>query len=153
LYRINTMNQSITQTLYEQDFSLWVKDTVQKLKAKNTENLDWENLIEEIEGLASRDRREIKHRLITLFEHALKRRYVPLNECYRGWELTIKRTQSKLQDILEDSPSLRSYLLEIMPNCYQEALENVRIEYDSLFPDEYVFSEKINLLLTQKVWE
>jgi hypothetical protein len=147
------MNQSITQTLYEQDFSLWVKDTVQKLKAKNTENLDWENLIEEIEGLASRDRREIKHRLITLFEHALKRRYVPLNECYRGWELTIKRTQSKLQDILEDSPSLRSYLLEIMPNCYQEALENVRIEYDSLFPDEYVFSEKINLLLTQKVWE
>jgi hypothetical protein len=147
------MSQSITQTLYEQDFSLWVKDTVQKLKAKNTENLDWEHLIEEIEGLASRDRREIKHRLITLFEHALKRRYVPLNECYRGWELTIKRTQSKLQDILDDSPSLRSYLLEIMPNCYQEALENVRIEYDSLFPDEYVFSEKINLLLTQKVWE
>jgi hypothetical protein len=147
------MNQSITQTLYEQDFSLWVKDTVQKLKAKNTENLDWENLIEEIEGLTRSDRREIKHRLITLFEHALKRRYVPLNECYRGWELTIKRTQSKLQDILEDSPSLRSYLLEIMPNCYQEALENVRIEYDSFFPDEYVFSEKINLLLTQKVWE
>jgi hypothetical protein len=130
-----------------------VKDTVQKLKAKNTENLDWENLIEEIEGLTRRDHREIKHRLITLFEHALKRRYVPLNECYRGWELTIKRTQSKLQDILEDSPSLRSYLLEIMPNCYQEALENVRIEYDFLFPDEYVFSEKINLLLTQKVWE
>jgi hypothetical protein len=147
------MNQSITQTLYEQDFSLWVKDTVQKLKAKNTENLDWEHLIEEIEGLASRDRREIKHRLITLFEHALKRRYVPLNECYRGWELTIKRTQSKLQDILEDSPSLRSYLLEIIPNCYQEALENVRIEYDSFFPDEYIFSEKINLLLTQKIWE
>ena len=149
------MNQSITQTLYEQDFSLWVKDTVQKLKAKNTENLDWEHLIEEIEGLTRSDRREIKHRLITLFEHALKRRYVPLNECYRGWEweLTIKRTQSKLQDILDDSPSLRSYLLEIIPNCYQEALENVRIEYNSLFPDEYVFSAKINLLLTQKIWE
>jgi hypothetical protein len=39
------MSQSITQTLYEQDFSLWVKDTVQKLKAKNTENLDWGHLI------------------------------------------------------------------------------------------------------------
>ncbi|MFM7438008.1 MAG: DUF29 domain-containing protein [Snowella sp.] len=147
------MNHSITQTLYEQDFSLWVKDTVEKLKAKNTENLDWEHIIKEIEGLTRSDRREIKPLLITLFEHALKRRYVPLNECYRGWELTIKRTQSKLQDILEDSPSLRSYLLEIIPNCYQEALENVRIEYDSFFPDEYIFSEKINLLLTQKIWE
>jgi len=42
------MNPTISQTLYEQDFSLWVKDTVQRLKDKNTENLDWEHLIEEI---------------------------------------------------------------------------------------------------------
>lgn len=146
------MAQTISQILYEQDFSLWVKDTVQRLKDKNTENLDWEHLIEEIEGLTRRDRREIKQRLITLFEHALKRRYVPLKECYRGWEVTLKRTQSKLRDILEDSPSLRSYFLEMIPDCYQAALEIVRIEYDVCFPDDYLFPEKLNLLLTQTFW-
>jgi len=146
------MSKTITPTLYERDFSLWIKDTVKQLKAKNIENLDWENLIEEIEGLTRSDRREIKHRLITLFEHALKRRYVPLEDCYRGWELTLKRTQSKLQDILDDSPSLRSYLIEIIPLCYQEALENVRIEYDVVFPDKSIFPEQTQLLLTEKFW-
>jgi hypothetical protein len=146
------MAQTISQTLYEQDFSLWVEDTVQRLKDQNTENLDWEHLIEEIEGLTRRDRREIKQRLITLFEHALKRRYVPLKDCYRGWEVTLKRTQSKLRDILDDSPSLRSYFLEVIPLCYQEALETVRIEYDAFFPDDYRFPEKLSLLLTQTFW-
>lgn len=142
----------MNQTLYEQDFALWVQATVQQLKTKNIENLDWEHLIEEIEGLTRSDRRELKHRLITLFEHALKRRYVPLSDCYRRWELTLKRTQSQLQDLLDDSPSLRGYLLEILPHCYQEALENVRIEYDQVFPDAYLFPDKPQLLLTQKFW-
>ncbi|MFN9174064.1 MAG: DUF29 domain-containing protein [Synechocystis sp.] len=142
----------MNQTLYEQDFALWIQATVQQLKTKNIENLDWEHLIEEIEGLTRSDRRELKHRLITLFEHALKRRYVPLSDGYRGWELTLKRTQSHLQDLLNDSPSLRGYLLEILPHCYQEALENVRIEYDQVFPDAYLFPDKPKLLLTQKFW-
>ena len=143
----------MNQTLYEQDFALWIQATVQQLKTKNIENLDWEHLIEEIEGLTRSDRRELKHCLITLFEHALKRRYVPLSDCYRGWELTLKQTQSHLQDLLDDSPSLRGYLLEILPHCYQEALENVRIEYDQVFPDAYLFPDKAQLLLTQKFWD
>lgn len=140
-------------TLYEQDFALWVQETVQQIREKKTDNLDWEHLIEEIEGLTRSDRRELKHRLITLFEHALKRRYVPLTDCYRGWEVTLKRTQSKLQDLLNDSPSLRNYLLEILPLCYQEALENVRIEYDNVFPDDYIFPDTSQPLLTQKFWQ
>jgi hypothetical protein len=105
-----------------------------------------------IEGLTRRDRREIKQRLITLFEHALKCRYVSLQDCYRGWEVTLKRTQSKLRDIPDDSPSLHSYFSEIIPLCYQEALETVRIEYDAFFSDDYLFPEKLNLLLTQTFW-
>ena len=139
--------------LYEQDFALWVQETVQKIREKKTENLDWEHLIEEIEGLTRSDRRELKQRLITLFEQGLKRRYVPLTDCYRRWEVTLKRTQSKLQDLLNDSPSLRNYLLEILPHCYQEALENVRIEYDNVFPDDYIFPNTSQRLLTQKFWQ
>ena len=41
----------MTASLYDHDFLLWTKDTVTKLKAKNFEQLDLENLIEEIEDL------------------------------------------------------------------------------------------------------
>jgi hypothetical protein len=45
------MNKISVTTLYEQDFSLWIEDTVSKLKVRDDENLDWENLIEEVEFL------------------------------------------------------------------------------------------------------
>ena len=99
-----------------------------KLKAKNIEDLDWENLIEEVQSLAKRDKRELQSRLTTLFEHALKRRYIPLSDCYRGWEATISRTQQELNQILKDSPSLGNYLMQVMDECYQKALKNMQIE-------------------------
>jgi hypothetical protein len=49
------MAQKTSKTMYEKDFALWVEDTVNKLKARNTEDLDWENLIEEIESLREID--------------------------------------------------------------------------------------------------
>jgi hypothetical protein len=106
-----------------------------------------------VESLGRRDKRELKNRLITLFEQALKRRYLPLSDCYRGWEVTIKRCQFKLKAILNDSPSLCSFLTDICDNCYQEAVENMRIEYDANFPDICPFSKDIDGLLNHKFWQ
>lgn len=147
------MNQTTSKTLYDSDFALWIEETVNKLKQRNTEDLDWENLIEEIESLGARDKRELESRLTTLFEHALKRRYVPLSDCYRGWEVTISRTQQELNQILRDSPSLRNYLMQVMDKCYQNALKNMQIEYDTEFPNIYPFPHDVDILLTEKFWE
>lgn len=147
------MTLAKVKTLYDQDFALWVNDTVKQLKERDFEGIDWENLIDEVESLGTRDKRELKNRLITLFEHALKRQYFPLSDCYRGWEVTIKRTQSNLRDILQDSPSLRNYLQTILANCYIEALENMRLEYDALFPDFCPFSNNLDGLLTDRFWD
>jgi len=46
------MNTQKTKTLYEQDFYLWIAETVQQLKSGNFSHLDLDNLIEEIESLA-----------------------------------------------------------------------------------------------------
>ncbi len=147
------MTQTTSKTLYDSDFALWIADTVKKLKAKDLEDLDWENLIEEVESLGKRDKRELQSRLTTLFEHLLKRQYVPLPDCYRGWEVTIKRTQSKLNKILADSPSLLRFLETIYLDCYQEALENMQIEYDTQFPDQCPFLQDVESLLTEKLWK
>ena len=147
------MTKTSLKTLYDIDFALWIEDTVNQLKSRNIENLDWDNLIEEIESLGKRDKRELESRLTTLFEDALKRNYVSLPDCYRGWEVTIKRTQSNLRDILADSPSLRNYLREIYFNCYQESLGNMQIEYDAEFPNICPFSQDVDTLLTGKFWE
>lgn len=133
--------------LYEHDFVMWVEKTVTQLKQKNFSELDLENLIDEVESLGKRDKRELKSRLITLFEHLLKRHYVQLPECYRGWDVTIRRTQAKIKDLLTDSPSLRNLLEEIYLNCYEEAIANMSIEYDIEFPQDYPFLSQAQGLL------
>ncbi|NCR00350.1 MAG: DUF29 domain-containing protein [Microcystis aeruginosa L211-101] len=147
------MTLAKVKNLYDQDFALWIEATVKQLKSGDLSQVDLENLIEEVESLGRRDKRELKNRLITLFEHGLKRRYLHFYNCYIGWEVTIKRCQSKLKDILKDSPSLCSFLTDIYDDCYQEAVENMRIEYDASFPDVCPFSKDIDGLLNHKFWE
>jgi hypothetical protein len=147
------MTLAKVKNLYDQDFALWIEKTVKQLKSGDLSQVDLENLIEEVESLGRRDKRELKNRLITLFEQALKRRYLLLSDCYRGWEVTIKRCQSKLKDILNDSPSLCSFLTDIYDNCYQEAVENMRIKYDARFPDICPFAKDIDGLLNHKFWQ
>lgn len=146
------MTPITTKTLYDVDFALWIEETVNQLKSRSVENLDWENLIEEIESLGKRDKRELANRLTTLFEHALKRRYVPLPDCYRGWEVTISRTQQELNQILMDSPSLRNHFLQVSGECYQNALKNIQKEYDVKFPNSSPFPNTVDSLLFQDFW-
>jgi hypothetical protein len=146
------MTQSPVKTLYITDFALWIEQTVSSLKSQDYSNVDWENLIEEIEALGRRDRRELESRLTTLFEHALKRHYVNLPECYGGWEATISGTQQELSRILRDSASLRNYFLTIYDECYQNAYKNTSKEYDAKFPDDCPFPNDVETLLADSFW-
>jgi uncharacterized protein DUF29 len=146
------MTQSPVKNLYVTDFALWIQQTVNSIRSQDYSNVDWENLIEEIEALGKRDRRELESRLTTLFEHALKRNYVNLPECYGGWEATISRIQQELSRILRDSPSLRNYFLTIYDECYQNARKNMSKEYESKFYDDCPFPKDIEILLTENFW-
>ena len=44
-------------SLYNRDFNLWIQKTVSDLKSKDLAAIDWENLIDEIEGMGKSDRR------------------------------------------------------------------------------------------------
>lgn len=149
------MSQPVVQSqLYERDFFLWVADTVAKLKARNFDQLDLENLIEEIESLAGRERRELESRLDVLLNHLLKRCYIPTPENYRGWELTIREQRKQLQRLLKQSPSQRNYLSEVFNETWQVALADVRQDYPKIkFPDEWQFSRDVEAILSEKFWQ
>lgn len=149
------MSQPVVQSqLYERDFFLWVADTVAKLKARNFAQLDLENLIEEIESLAGRERRELESRLDVLLNDLLKRCYIPTPENYRGWELTIREQRKQLQRLLKQSPSQRNYLSEVFNETWQVALADVRQDYPKIkFPDEWQFSRDVEAILSEKFWQ
>lgn len=148
------MTPITTKTLYDLDFALWIEETVNQLKARNLENLDWENLIEEIESLGKSQRKAVRSFLLRLLEHLLKRCYVPLPDCYRGWEIEIRNFRWELKEEFKDSPSLKPFMLEILTESYQDALEWVREDYpDVTFPDVCPFPQDVEILLTQKFWE
>jgi hypothetical protein len=128
------MNQNtaktIKQTLYDSDFALWIDETVAKLKTKNVSELDWENLIEEVQSLGKRDKRKLESLLTRLFEHLLKRKHTGMQECYRGWNIEIRNFSKQIRRLLKDSPSLKEYLREIAPICYNEAIKTISEDYE-----------------------
>ncbi len=141
------------KSLYEQDLNLWLGEAIAQLKAGELHNLDVENLIEELEGLAGRDRREIDSRLITLIEHILKLCYVNLPDCYGGWQNTIATQRTELTLILEQSPSLKKYFIERFHRNFAAALRKVTDAYPKCqFPSTWQFSNDIDALLTAKFW-
>ncbi|PSN14243.1 DUF29 domain-containing protein [filamentous cyanobacterium CCT1] len=141
-------------TLYQQDLVAWYDDTVTKLKAGDFAALDIDALIEEIEGLAGRDRRELESRVEVLLNHLLKRLYVASPEDYRGWELTIREQRRQLQKLLKQSPSLRQHWLNTFPELWENALSDAREDYPQTeFPDRWQGSTDLDALLSEKFWQ
>ena len=118
------------KSLYDFDYYKWSQEQSQYLKEKRFELLDLENLAEEIESLGKSDKRKIESLLLRLLEHKLKRKYTGIQECYRGWDIEIRNFSNQIKRLLRDSPSLKNYLLEIAPDCYLEAIQNVTEDYD-----------------------
>jgi hypothetical protein len=118
-------HKQATRDLYEIDHHLWVLETIRNLEQRQFESLDLQNLIEEISDLSRRDKRKLESLLTLIFEHLLKLKYWS-SERERNqahWEAEILNFRKQLQRELKASPSLKSYLVEIFDECYQDGRE------------------------------
>ncbi|HEY3890307.1 MAG TPA: DUF29 domain-containing protein [Caulobacteraceae bacterium] len=113
--------------LYDHDFFAWTQDQADALKRRSANELDWENLLEEIEDLGRSERRELRSRLIVLLTHILKWELQPEMRS-RSWMATIRIQQRELQDLLGESPSLTTALDRIWTKAYEDAQEVAAIE-------------------------
>ncbi len=141
-------------SLYEQDFALWIEDVAAKLKARDFDHLDVDNLLEEIESLGRRERRELRNWLSVLIAHILKRMYVNSSENFNGWEVTIIEQRQQIKGLWQDSPSLKPYFIQIFTEVYIDALDIVSVEYQQTeFPKTWQFELEIDIILSKKYWE
>lgn len=136
---------SSLQSLYEQDYQLWLESTIEQLRQGEFSSVDWKNLIEELETVGRSDKRAIKSLLTRLFEHSLKLAYWETERAYNAnkWKSEITTFRVQIKELLKDSPSLKPYLIEVFNESYQNAREimsrliSCKIEY---FPDQSIAS-------------
>jgi len=102
--------------LYDRDFVLWTEEQAAALRRAKGSNLplDWENLAEEIESLGKSDRRELRSQIIRILRHLLKLAVSPQTEPRAGWRSTIREARVEIEGVLEDSPSLRREVSDII---------------------------------------
>jgi hypothetical protein len=115
------------QSLYEADYLQWIEMTIEKLRVQDYSNVDWENLIEEIESMGRSERRSLESNLVVVIMHLLKWQFQP--ELRSGsWKGSIVEHRRRIRNILKDSPSLKPYLEEIFSECYWDAVEQASAE-------------------------
>jgi hypothetical protein len=116
------VTQINTKTLYEQDFNLWLEETVNLLKNRQLDQLDYENLIEEIESMARKDKCALESNLEQILMHLLKWQYQK-NKRSNSWRYSIIEHRNRLKKDFRDSPSLKPYFDDVLEDCYQTARE------------------------------
>ncbi|NOS87336.1 MAG: DUF29 domain-containing protein [Methylococcaceae bacterium] len=110
------------KTLYEHDFYSWIQHHVALLKDSRFDEMDVNNLIEELEGMAKKDERELVSRLIILIAHLLKWQYQP-NMQSNSWQSSIIEQRAQILFLLEDVPSLSNKISAALLRAYPKARE------------------------------
>ena len=103
--------------LYEHDIHAWTQQTAKLLRQRRFQDLDIKHLIEELETMGRRDRQELVSRLKILLGHLLKWQYQPAHRS-SSWRGSILEQRLRIRDLLEDLPSLKSFLAEAAAAAY-----------------------------------
>jgi hypothetical protein len=131
-------------SLYESDMYAWAIEQAARVRALKPAGIDAENVAEELEGLARRERKEIVSRLDVLLLHLLKFRYQP-EKRKGGWEASVRVHRFDLREVLSENPSLsdlpRRLLAERYRRARQEATAETGLPLDT-FPEVCPFTIK-----------
>jgi hypothetical protein len=133
---------SAAPSLYERDFAAWIEQQVAFLRSGESAGLDIPNLVEELEGLTNRDVRALGSQLKRIMTHMLKHRNQP-ERATRSWDDSIRNGRERIEDIVDQSPSLRRLLPDLMTRNYPRAVAQAASETGrstDTFPQEPPFT-------------
>jgi hypothetical protein len=138
------MAEQLNAELYERDFFEWTQTTADLVRSGRWAELDREHIAEELESLGRSDKREVVNRLKVLIMHLLNWQMVePGADVSRSWQATIFEQRQQVEQVLDDSPSLRARLPEWVAAAYLRAVHGAIAEMrlrTNPFPQECPFS-------------
>jgi hypothetical protein len=137
--------------LYRADLWLWSAQQGRALRDAaregNNAPVDWLNVAEEIESLGRSERRTLASQIGTVIEHLMKLQISPASRPRHGWIKTILRARNDIETVLDESPSLRREVPEIIAR--QAARMAKLVEFDLEKRGESVRTELASLAFTE----
>jgi hypothetical protein len=118
--------------LYDADFYAWATQqaaTLRQLQASQSSlPLDFENLIEEIDGLAKRQLSAVRSQLKRVIVHYLKLEHSPSVEPRKKWRLSIIDAQDTIDE--DWTPAISRACAPALPQIYRKARRVAAAELD-----------------------
>jgi hypothetical protein len=133
-----------SKSLYETDYMLWVETTLEQIKHRQIDKLDWDNLAEEIESLGIEFRHKVDSYLKQLLIHLLLYQYWTSERefCGEGWRDELDNFRDEL-DTLFESKTLYNFFLTridlIYPKARKRAIKKTGLS-PNCFPEQCPFS-------------
>ena len=132
----------MNEVLYQEDYYGWLQINAQLIRERKFSEIDAENIAEELESMGKSEKRELSSRLTLLLMHLLKWQYQTVKRS-TSWRNTIAVQRIDIQELLEDSPSLKSEISDRIVTAYEKAKLAAEIETGiekQNFPVECPFS-------------
>jgi hypothetical protein len=84
--------------------------------------IDFKNIIEEIEALGRSEKNQLINRLALVLLHLLKWQYQP-GLRGKSWELTLREQRRACRRLINDNPSLKSKINGCLHDAYEDAVD------------------------------
>lgn len=144
---MNPIKTNPLQTLYAEDFGLWIEQTIQQLQNHKFDALDIEHLVEELADLGKSEKNALKSNLTILLAHLLKLKVqhdVP-DQMKGSWYGSVLEHRQRVLNNLTDTPSLTSFLAEAVEKAYVDGRklamkEGKLAKLGVRVPEEYEYS-------------
>jgi len=112
--------------LYEKDFYLWVMENLRLLKERRYEEVDWENLLEEIEDMGRSELRSVISYISIILEHLYKlENFKVSQEMENSWIKSTINARLELSRLYRKNPSLVKKSEEELQEAWEDAVKSL----------------------------
>lgn len=147
----DTLEKPPTAAGYDEDFFLWTQAQAEALReagrAGVNASVDWENVAEEIESLGRRDRREARSLIFDILLFFIKLQASSQIDRRDDWKNRVRDLRWRLEQIFEDSPSLKAQLFQLVEEEWQAAVSEAALQFREDGEDEQALKSLVYLKL------